>query len=299
MNLAHVSTSASIQPARPFRLPATPPARERHLRTVATPATHTGARQNGLLKALPHGELERLLEHLELVSLPFGKRIIECDSRIEYCYFPTSAVVSLVYMMADGATTELAVVGREGVVGVSLFEGERAASTALIQSAGYAYRLNRRYLRTAFAGGGALPQLLMRHSNVLFMQMAQNVVGGPHLTLEQKVARWLLTHLDRSASNELKATQEQIAHMLGVRRESVTMSAGKLQDDGLIWYRRGHVTVIDRAALERLAGACYTAAKTECDVPGAGTTLGKCAFCHAFRHKSCSPKSRPECDLNA
>ncbi len=258
MNNAQIGTSAVAHQSQVYHLQVTAP--DLNLWSNAT-ASPTGARQNNLLKGLPNDELERLLEHLELVDLPFGQRIIECGNRLEHCYFPTSAVLSLVYVMEGGATTELAVVGREGVIGVSLFEGERATSTAIVQHEGYAYRLKSGHLREAFVSGGALPQLLMRHANVVFMQMAQNVVGGQHFTIEQEVARWLLEHLDRSHSDEIKATHALIASMLGVRRESVTMIAGKLQEMGLIQYRRGYVTVVDRVGLQRQAGQCYIMAK--------------------------------------
>jgi CRP-like cAMP-binding protein len=180
-------------------------------------------------------------------------------------YFPTTAIVSLLYVMEDGATTEIAVIGHEGAAGVSLFMGERATCSAVVQSAGYGYRLKTQYLRDAFTKGGALPQLLMRYTNALFAQMAQNAVGGRHSSIEQKLCRWLLDRLDRSPSNELKVTQELISIMLGVRRESITAAAGKLQDEGLIQYRRGNITVLNRQGLEDYAGECYKVAKSEYD----------------------------------
>ena len=227
--------------------------------------SYSGTLQNELLAALPRVALEALLRDLELVPMPFGKELFECGNKLEHVYFPTTAIVSLLYVMEDGATTEIAVVGHEGVVGVSLFMGERAMCGAVVQSAGYGYRLKTRLLRDAFNQGGALPQLLMRYSNALFAQMAQNAVGGRHSSIEQKLCRWLLDRLDRSASNELKVTQELISVMLGVRRESITAAAGKLQEDGLIQYRRGNITILDRLGLERCAGECYKVAKTEYD----------------------------------
>ena len=152
-------------------------------------------------------------------------------------------------------------VGHEGVVGVSLFAGERAMCSAVVQSAGYGYRLKAQHLREAFNQGGALPQLLMRYTSAMFAQMAQNVVGGRHCSIEQKLCRWLLDRLDRSLSNELKVTQDTMANMLGVRRESITVTARKLQDEGLIQYRRGTVEVLDREGLEAAAGNCYKAAR--------------------------------------
>lgn len=225
----------------------------------------SGARQNELLAALPAQELAALLPELELVTLPVGKELFECGACMEYVYFPTSAIISLLYVMENGATTEIAVAGREGVVGVSLFAGERAMCSAMVQAAGYGYRMSARHLRSAFHQGGALPALLMRYNTALFAQMAQNAVGGRHSSIEQKLCRWLLERLDRSADNVLKVTQEMIAIMLGVRRESITAAAGKLQEEGLIAYRRGTITVLDRAGLELYAGECYKVAKTEYD----------------------------------
>ncbi|MYN04905.1 helix-turn-helix domain-containing protein [Pseudoduganella sp. DS3] len=227
--------------------------------------SYSGAQQNELLAALPREALESLFEHLELVQLPFGKELFEFGSKLEYVYFPTTAILSLLYVMEDGATTEIAVVGHEGVVGVSMFAGERAICTAVVQSAGYGYRMKAQALRDAFNLGGSLPQLLMRYNAALFAQMAQNAVGGRHSSIEQKLCRWLLDRLDRSPSNELKVTQEMISIMLGVRRESITAAAGKLQEDGMITYRRGNITVIDREGLERYAGECYKVAKIEYD----------------------------------
>ena len=225
--------------------------------------SYSGTQQNALLAALPRDALENLFEHIELVALPFGKELFEYGCTLEHVYFPTTAIVSLLYVMEDGATTEIAVVGHEGVVGVSLFMGERAMCGATVQSPGYGYRLKTSHLRDAFNQGGALPQLLMRYTSALFAQMAQNAVGGRHSSIEQKLCRWLLDRLDRSPSNELKVTQELISVMLGVRRESITAAAGKLQDDGLIQYRRGNITVLDREGLERQAGECYKVVKTE------------------------------------
>ena len=225
--------------------------------------SYSGTQQNALLAALPRDVLENLFEHIELVALPFGKELFEYGCTLEYVYFPTNAIVSLLYVMEDGATTEIAVVGHEGVVGVSLFMGERAMCSAIVQSPGYGYRLKTKYLRDAFNQGGALPQLLMRYTSALFTQMAQNAVGGRHSSIEQKLCRWLLDRLDRSPSNALKVTQELISVMLGVRRESITAAAGKLQDDGLIQYRRGNITVLDREGLERQAGECYKIIKTQ------------------------------------
>ena len=245
-------------------LPPAMPVEAQELKRASRPVvSYSGTQQNALLAALPRDALENLFEHIELVALPFGKELFGYGCTLEYVHFPTTAIVSLLYVMENGATTEIAVVGHEGVVGVSLFMGERAMCSAIVQSPGYGYRLKTGYLRDAFNQGGALPQLLMRYTSALFAQMAQNAVGGRHSSIEQKLCRWLLDRLDRSSSSELKVTQELISVMLGVRRESITAAAGKLQDDGLIQYRRGNITVLDRDGLERQAGECYKVVKTE------------------------------------
>ena len=236
-------------------------------RTTAAPApvSLTGAQQNELLRALGREDLERLFPYLELVPLKKGDYLYEFGSKFEYAYFPTNAIVSLHYVMEDGATTEIAVVGREGVVGVALYANERATCSAVVQAAGYGYRLKTEALRDLFNEGGPFAQLMMRYTFAMFAQLAQNVVGTRHCTLEQKLSRWLLERLDRSLSSELKVTQETMATMLGVRRESITLAAGKLQTEGLIQYRRGTVEILDRAGLEECAGACYKASRVGFD----------------------------------
>jgi CRP-like cAMP-binding protein len=218
-----------------------------------------GAQQNELLRALSREELISLFEHLELVPLTAGKHLFDFGEKMDYAYFPTNAIVSLQFVTEDGGASEIAVVGREGVVGVSMYETERANCSAVVQSAGYGYRIKASVLRSAFFGG-ALAQQLMRHTSALFAQLAQTVAGVRHGSIEQRLCRWLLERLDRSLSNELKVTQEMIANMLGVRRESITCCAGKLQEEGLIEYRRGTVIVLDRGAMEQRAGGCYVAA---------------------------------------
>jgi len=218
----------------------------------------TGAQQNELLRALSREELLALFPHLDLVPLEVGKHLFDFGEKMEFAYFPTNAIVSLQYVTEDGGAAEVAVVGREGVVGVSMYENELANCSAVVQSAGYGYRVKAAVLRQAFFSGGALAQQLMRHTSALFAQLAQTVAGVRHGTIEQRLCRWLLERLDRSLSNELKVTQEMIANMLGVRRESITCCAGKLQEEGLIVYRRGTVTVLDRHGMERRAGGCYT-----------------------------------------
>lgn len=221
-----------------------------------------GAQQNDLLRALSREDLIALFADLELVTLPAGKHLFDFGDQVEYSYFPTNAIVSLQYVMEDGASTEIAVVGSEGVAGVALYPAERASYSAVVQCAGYGYRLRTDVLREAFYSGGPLAQLLMRYTSAMFAQLAQSVAGSRHTSIEQKLCRWLLERLDRSTTNELKVTQEMIANMLGVRRESITGAAGKLSEEGLIAYRRGCVTVLDRDRMERRAGSCYQAARS-------------------------------------
>jgi len=233
---------------------------------AAQPISLIGAQQNDLLRALSRDDLLALFSDLELVALPAGKHLFDYGDKVEYTYFPTNAIVSLQYVMEDGATTEIAVVGREGVVGVALYPTERASYSAVVEADGYGYRLRTEVLREAFYAGGPLAQQLMRYTSAMFAQLAQSVAGSRHTSIEQKLCRWLLERLDRSMTSELKVTQEMIANMLGVRRESVTGAAGKLSDEGLITYRRGCVTVLDREAMERRAGSCYQASRKAAQV---------------------------------
>jgi len=233
---------------------------------AAQPISLIGAQQNDLLRALTRDDLLALFSDLELVALPAGKHLFDYGDKVEYTYFPTNAIVSLQYVMEDGATTEIAVVGREGVVGVALYPTERASYSAVVEADGYGYRLRTEVLREAFYAGGPLAQQLMRYTSAMFAQLAQSVAGSRHTSIEQKLCRWLLERLDRSMTSELKVTQEMIANMLGVRRESVTGAAGKLAEEGLITYRRGCVTVLDRAAMERRAGSCYQASRKAAQV---------------------------------
>ncbi len=219
--------------------------------TAASPISLTGAQQNELLRALSRSDLEHLFPHLELVQLKKGDYLYDFGSKFEYAYFPTNAIVSLHYVMEDGATTEIAVVGREGVVGMAMHASERATCSAVVQVGGYGYRLRTDALRELFNEGGAFAQLMMRYTFAMFGQLAQNVVGTRHSTLEQKLSRWLLDRLDRSLSNELKVTQETMATMLGVRRESITLTAGKLQAEGMIQYRRGTIVVLESVVTPR------------------------------------------------
>src|SRR6195256_4769147 len=230
---------------------------------LAASATPT---QNHLLAALPAADYERLVPDLEHVPLPLGMAVYESGAKLDYVYFPTDCIVSLLYVMKSGASAEIAVVGYEGLVGVALFMGgESTSSRAVVQSAGHAYRLPSKILKREFEHGGPLQHLLLRYTQALITQMAQTAVCNRHHSVEQQLARWLLLSLDRLRSSELHMTQELIANMLGVRREGVTEAAGKLQSSGLIHYSRGRITVIDRPRLEARACECYQVVKTEFD----------------------------------
>lgn len=223
-------------------------------------------RQNHLLAALPADEYARLLPDLEWVPAPLGHVLYEPGVKMRHVYFPATSIVSLLYVMEDGASAEIAVVGNEGVVGVSLFMGgESTTSRAVVQSEGHAYRLKAQLLKDEFFRAGPMQHLLLRYTQALLTQMAQTAVCNRHHSLDQQFCRWLLLSLDRLSSNELVMTQELIANMLGVRREGVTEAAGNLQRDGLIEYRRGRIKVLDRAGVERRTCECYAVVKTEYD----------------------------------
>jgi len=228
-------------------------------------------RQNHLLAALPEDEYTRLLPNLEGVPMSLGQVLYESGESMRYVYFPTDSIVSLLYVMEDGASAEIAVVGNEGLVGVSLFMGgETTPSRAIVQSTGHAYRLKAQLLKDEFNrfGGrraGALHNLLMRYTQALLTQMAQTAVCNRHHTLDQQFCRWLLLSFDRLPSNELVMTQELIANMLGVRREGVTEAAGNVQRAGLIEYHRGRITLLDRPGLEARTCECYAVVKKEFD----------------------------------
>ncbi|AMP15890.1 Crp/Fnr family transcriptional regulator [Collimonas pratensis] len=223
-------------------------------------------KKNRLLAALPDAEWQRWLPHLESVDLPLGQVLYEAGSTLKYVYFPTSAIVSLLYLLENGASAEIAVVGNEGIVGVSLFMGGGSTpSRAVVQSAGHGYRLRASSMKEEFNRGGAVLHLLLRYTQALITQMAQTAVCNRHHTLDQQLCRWLLLSLDRLEGNQLVMTQELIANMLGVRREGVTEAAGHLQDAGLIRYVRGHITVVDRAGLEKRTCECYAVVKKESD----------------------------------
>lgn len=223
-------------------------------------------RQNHLLNALPAEDYKRIAAHLELVPLKLGEILYEPGIKLRYVYFPTTAIVSLLYVMEDGASAEIAIVGNEGILGISLFMGgETTPSRAVVQSAGYGYRLRAQLLKDEFGRFGPFLRLLLRYTQALITQMAQTAVCNRHHSVDQQLCRWLLLSLDRLASRELSMTQELIANMLGVRREGVTEAAGKLQQAGLIHYRRGRITVLDRPRLEARSCECYQVVKTEFD----------------------------------
>src|SRR5438105_7833060 len=222
--------------------------------------------QNHLLAALPTAEFERLAPHLELVPMPLGEFLYGPGTQLQHAYFPTTAIVSLHYVMESGASTESAGVGNEGVVGISLFMGgDTTPSSAVVQTAGHGYRLESRLLKQEFDRAGLMQRLLLRYTQALITQMAQTAACNRHHSVDQQLCRWLLLSLDRLSSNELSMTQELIANMLGVRREGVTEAAGKLQDAGLISYRRGRITVLDRPGVEARSCECYQVVKSEFD----------------------------------
>jgi len=227
---------------------------------------------NQLLAALPTEEFGRLSAHLEPVSMRLGEILYEPGGQLQHAYFPTTAIVSLHYVMESGASAESAGVGNEGVVGISLFMGgDTTPSSAVVQTAGHAYRLQGRLLKQEFNRGGLMQGLLLRYTQALIAQMIQTAACNRHHSVEQQLCRWLLLTLDRVPSGELVMTQELVASMLGVRREGITHAAGKLQADGVIRYRRGHIAVVERFGLETRACECYAVVKKElgrllCDV---------------------------------
>lgn len=223
-------------------------------------------RGNHLLAALPEAEWARVSAHLVLVDMPLGRVVYESGQQLSRAYFPTTSIVSLLYVMEDGASAEISIVGNEGLVGIALFMGgETTPSRAVVQSAGWAYRLDARVLKDEFGRAGPVQRLFLRYTQALITQMAQTAVCNRHHSIDQQLCRWLLLSMDRLPSNELKMTQELIANMLGVRRAGVTEAAMKLQDAGLIRYSHGHIEVLDRPALEQRVCECYGVVKRECD----------------------------------
>ncbi|NVO05353.1 MAG: Crp/Fnr family transcriptional regulator [Rhodoferax sp.] len=220
--------------------------------------------QNHLLAALPAREFKRLETNLERVHLPLGQVLYESGCKLDSVYFPTTAIVSMLYVLEDGASAEIAIVGNEGILGISLFMGgETTPSRAVVQSAGWGYRLDARHIKAEFKRGGPVMVLLLRYIQALITQMTQTAVCNRHHGIEQQLCRWLLLSLDRLDSDSLTMTQDLIANMLGVRREGVTDAAGKLQRAGFIRYSRGHITVLDRPGLEQRVCECYAVVKRE------------------------------------
>jgi CRP-like cAMP-binding protein len=222
--------------------------------------------QNHILDALPPAERARLFPYLKLVALPLGKVLYESGDRLQHIYFPTDSIISLLYVLEDGASAEIAVVGNDGAIGVALLMGgETTTNRAIVQSSGSAYQLTGTRLKQEFNRHGEVLNILLRYTQALITQMAQTAVCNRHHSVDQQLCRWLLLSLDRIASFQLKMTQELIANMLGVRREGVTEAAGRLQKLGVIVYSRGQIEVLDRRALERLCCECYGVVKKETD----------------------------------
>ena len=222
--------------------------------------------QNHVLAALPPEERDRVYRYLELVPMPLGTVLYESGEASRHAYFPTTSIVSLLYVMEDGRSAEIAVAGNEGIVGVALFMGGiTMPNRAVVRSSGYAYRMRGHLLKEEFNRAVSLQRLLLRYTQALLTQMAQTAVCNRHHSLDQQLCRWLLLSLDRLASNEFATTQESIANMLGVRREGVTEAAGKLQNSGLIDHSRGRIKVLDRPRLEARACECYRVVKKEFD----------------------------------
>ena len=220
--------------------------------------------QNHLLAALLESDFARLSPHLEPIMMRLGDVLYESGGQLQYVYFPTSAIVSLHYVLENGGSSEIAGVGNEGILGISLFMGGNTTpSRAVVQTAGHGYRLKSHILMDEFNRAGPVMRLLLRYTQALLTQMSQTAVCNRHHTVEQQLCRWLLLTLDRLPGNELTMTQELIANMLGVRREGVTVAAGKLQENGYISYRRGHITVLDRVGLEAEVCECYEVVKKE------------------------------------
>ena len=230
------------------------------------PVPVTSPTQNHLLAALPPADFARLAPDLEPIAMPLGWVVYESGGHMSYVYFPTTSIVSLLYVTENGASAEIAIAGNEGLVGIALFMGgESTPSRAVVQSAGAGFRLKASVLKKEFARGGALQHLALRYTQALITQMSQTAVCNRHHTVDQQLCRWLLLSRDRLPDDQLKMTQELIANMLGVRREGVTEAAGNLQADGLIHYSRGHITILNRAGLEKRVCECYSVVKREFD----------------------------------
>lgn len=224
----------------------------------------TSPEKNRLLNALPPADRARIYPHLKLISLPFESVLYEAGDTQRYIYFPVDSIVSLLYVLKNGASAEIAVVGNDGAIGIALFMGGvTTTNRAIVQSAGSAYRLTRTHIEQEFARHGEMLHILLRYTQALITQMTQTAVCNRHHSLDQQLCRWLLLSLDRLDTNQLVMTQELIANMLGVRREGITEAAGKLQKAGVIEYRRGRITVLDRPRLESMTCECYEAVRSE------------------------------------
>jgi CRP-like cAMP-binding protein len=246
---------------------------------MTTPHNH---HINHLLEVLPTDEYKRLFPHLELILMPLGEVLYESGDRLRHFYLPTTCMVSLLYATEDGSSTEIAVIGNEGIIGVALFmSGGTMPNRAVVQSAGYVYRIRKDVFMQEFDRHGALLHVLLCYTQALITQMAQTAVCNRHHSLDQQLCRWLLLSLDRLPSNELTMTHELIANNLGVRREGVTEAAGKLQKAKLIDYRRGHITVLDRTGLEERVCECYQVVKMEFNRLIPASTLRQPSFAHS------------------
>lgn len=230
------------------------------------PAASSAPNQNRILAALPAEDYARLLPDLEYVPLPLGWMMSESGDHVNYLYFPTEGIISLIYALEDGSSSEIALVGNEGMVGISIFMGgESMPSNTVVQSVGGAFRLSRKTMKREFALGGRLQHLALLYTQALIAQTSQTAVCNQHHALEQQLCRWLLMSIDRLHASKLVITQQLLSHLLGVRRESVTTTASKLQKDGLIACKRGHITVLDRPKLEERVCECYATVKEEYD----------------------------------
>ena len=221
-------------------------------------------KQNNILAALDKLEYERIFPDLELVEMPLGWTLAEAGDHVQFIHFPISGIVSLIYELEDGSSSEIAIVGNEGMIGISIYMGgESMPSSTEVQCAGYAYRLSRKILKREFSLGGQLQKIALLYTQALIAQTSQTAVCNQHHTIDQQLCRWLLMSVDRLHENKVLITQELIAKLLGVRRESVTDVAGKLQKDGMIAYARGRITILDRPKLEKRVCECYAAVRTE------------------------------------
>ena len=234
--------------------------------STSPPITLPDPRLNQILAALPDVDYQRLLPELHLVPMPRGWTMSESGDHVNYLHFPTSGIVSLIYALEDGSSSEIALVGNEGMIGISIYMGGESMPTSTeVQSAGQAYRLSRKVMKHEFALGGQLQHLALLYTQALICQTSQTAVCNQHHSVEQQFSRWLLMTRDRLDDDKIVITQEQLSHLLGVRRESVTVTAGGLQKDGLIACRRGSITLVDRPKLEERSCECYAAVKLECE----------------------------------